>query len=135
MVRRQSTATLKCHLDLIRLVHPHASTRALSLLSNHLCLCLSTLGFPRLQSTLIPDEDTAQVDMVQGLRLRIALVLPTGAHLLVDAADQGLRHTMIENRGEVQVLVINLLSLLAQALDMAPGSTLGLATLLSNHPQ
>jgi hypothetical protein len=42
---------------------------------------------------------------------------------------------MKENHGEVQVLVINLLSLLAQALDMALGSTLGLATLLSNHPQ
>lgn len=83
-------------------------------LSTHLCRC--RLGFPRLRSTSIPDEDTAQVDMVQGLLLRIALVHPEGAHL-ADAADQGLRHSMKENPGEVrdtvlQVLVI-ILSLLA----------------------
>lgn len=83
-------------------------------LSTHLCRSrLEGFPFPRPRSTSIPDEiqeDTAQVDMVQGLLLRIALVHPKGAHL-ADAADQGLRHSMKEIPG-AQVLVI-ILSLLA----------------------
>ena len=56
-------------------------------------------GVPRPRSTSIPEhiqEDTAQVDMVQGLLLRIALVHPEGAHLADTAESEPIKDCVIQ---------------------------------------
>lgn len=141
MVHQSSATLLNCHRDHIRLVHSHAMTKAnlspadLSLSKED--LYLSPAGLCRCQAqstTSYPSQDTAQVDMAQGLHLWSALILAKGAHL-ADAPDQGLRHTSLtENPGEVrdtvrEVTVQRLLLILSLA------QTTGLAPLLSNHQQ
>ena len=104
------------------------STGDLDFSPGDLCRCQA----PR-STTSSPSQDTAQVDMVQGLHLWNALILAKGAHL-ADAANQGLHHTSpTENPGEVHDTVREV-TVQQLPLIMSLAQSTGLAPLL-NHPQ